>query len=123
MVARSVVSGALASVGLGAVLSPVLIFVLVVAALFALIDHIFGEPTSSFELVFALVPWLIAVAVWSLAGGYVAGAMTERGRARHGAAAALAGLAVMLVLSLVLGLVNPSLLGLTVALGAVLALP
>jgi uncharacterized BrkB/YihY/UPF0761 family membrane protein len=123
MVARSLVAGALVSVGLGAVLSPALLYVLIVAALFALIDRAFGLTASTFELVFALVPWLIGVAAWSLAGGYVAGAMTERDRARHGAAAALAGLVVMLVLGLVLGVVSPSLLGLTVALGALAAVP
>src|SRR5436309_964323 len=116
MVARSVVAGALVSVGVGAVLSPALLCVLIVAALFALIDRAFGLTASTFELVLALVPWLIGVAVWSFAGGYVAGAMSEGGRARHGAAAALAGLLLMLVLGLVLGVVSPSLLGLTVAL-------
>jgi len=123
MVARSVVSGALASVGVGAVLSPALLCVLIVAALFALIDRAFGLTASSFELIFALVPWLIGVAAWSLAGGYVAGAMTKRDRAQHGAAAALAGLVLMLVLGLVLGVVSPSLLGLTIALGALAAIP
>ncbi len=123
MVARSVVAGALASVGVGTVLSPVLLFVLIAATLVALIDRAFGLPTRSSELAFALVPWLIGVAACSLAGGYVAGAMTERGRARHGGAAALAGLALMLVLSLVLGLVSPSLLGSTIALAAITAIP
>jgi hypothetical protein len=123
MVARSVFAGALASVGMGALLSPVLICVVIVTSLLALIDRAFGVPASSFELVLALVPWLIGVAVWSFAGGYVAGAMSERDRLRHGGAAALAGLVLMLVLGLVLGLVSPSLLGLTVALGATLAIP
>jgi hypothetical protein len=123
MLARSLVGGALASVGVGALLSPALLCVAVIAAIFAVIDHVFAQPTSSFELVFALMPWLIGVALWSLAGGYVAGAMTERSRARHEAAAALGGLLMILVLSLALGVVSASLLGLTVALGAVSAIP
>lgn len=123
MVARSLVAGALASVGVGAILSPALLVVGAIAYILALIDHIFGVPASVFELVFALVPWLIGVVMWSLAGGYVAGAMTERSRARNGAAAALAGLTAMLLLSLGLGLASPTMMGLTLALGAIAAIP
>ena len=122
MLARSVVSGALASVGIGALLSPVLSVVVTVACLLALIDRILGAPTTPFELLFVLVPWLIAVAVWSMVGGYVAAEMTKHELARHGAAAALLGLVVMLAYGLLVP-IGAGLLGVTLAVGAIAAIP
>jgi hypothetical protein len=123
MMTRSVLGGGLASVGVGVLLSPVLLYVVTLASLVALLDTWLRTPTSVELIVFALGPWLIAVALSSLLGGYFAGAIAGRQRARHGAIAALAGLTAMLVLGLAFGLVNVELIGLIVLIGAITAIP
>jgi len=123
MLTRSVLGGALASVGVGALLSPALLYVVLIATLVALLDRWLSVPTSIELTVFALGPWLVAVALASLLGGYFAGAIAGHQRARHGATAALAGLAAMLVVGLGFDLVSADLVGLIVAIGAITAIP
>jgi hypothetical protein len=123
MVTRSVLGGALASVGVGALLSPAVLYVVVIASLVALFDRWLGVPTSIELTTFALGPWLVAVALASLLGGYFAGAIAGHQRARHGATAALAGLAAMLVVGLGFDLMKAELIGLVVAIGAITAIP
>jgi hypothetical protein len=123
MLTRSVMGGALATVGVGALLSPVLLYVVLIASLVAVLDRWLNTSPSLAVLVFAVVPWLVAVALSSLLGGYFAGAIAGRQRARHGAAAALAGLTAMLVIGLGFDLVNAQLVGQIVAIGAITAIP
>jgi hypothetical protein len=123
MVNRSVFGGALASVGVGALLSPALVYVLLIASLVALLDRWLQVPISVELTVFALGPVLVAIGLASLFGGYFAGAIAGRERARHGAIAALAGLTAMLVAGFGFGLVNAELLGLIAAIGAIAAIP
>ena len=123
MLTRSVLGGALASVGVGVLLSPVLLYVVTLASLVALLNVWLHTPTSVELVVFALGPWLVAVALSSLLGGYFAGAIAGRQRARHGAIAALVGLTAMLVLGLGFALVNVQLIGLIVLIGAITAIP
>jgi hypothetical protein len=123
MLTRSIVGGALASVGVGVLLGPGLLYVVAVVSLVAAIDRWMGVPTSVELALFALVPWLVAMGLAALLGGYFAGAIAGRFRARHGAIAALGGLTAMLAIGLGFGLVNAQLIGLIVALGALAAIP
>src|SRR5438132_627794 len=104
MLTRSVLGGALASVGVGVLLSPVLLYVVTLASLVALLNVWLHTPTSVELVVFALGPWLVAVALSSLLGGYFAGAIAGRQRARHGAIAARVRLTALLVPVLGFGL-------------------
>lgn len=123
MLTRSVLGGALASVGVGALLSPGLLYIIAIISLVALLDRWLGVPTNVELAAFALGPWLVAVALSSLLGGYYAGAIAGRIRARNGAIAALGGLIAMLVIGIGFGLVNLELVGLIVAIGAIAAIP
>jgi hypothetical protein len=123
MLTRSVLGGALASVGVGALLSPGLLYIVAVVSLVALLDRWLSVPMNVELATVALGPWLVAVALSSLLGGYFAGAIAGRRRARNGAIAALAGVTVMLVIGLGFGLVSAELVGLIVAIGAIAAIP
>lgn len=123
MLTRSVLGGALASVGVGALLSPVLLYIVTIVSLVAILDRWLSVPMNVELATFALGPWLVAVALSSLLGGYIAGAIAGRLRARNGAIAALAGLTAILAIGLGFGLVSVELVGLIVAIGAIAAIP